>query len=325
MKRFFLLPFFLLLALPVQAETTLALKEKVSVAGENITLNDLLKAPVDQGKVALFAAPQPGESGTIAVARILEAAQAYGIGKIAEPEWTAVQVEREARFIRSEDIQEAIRDRVLKDLHVNADALEVNLNRDIADIAIEKDIDAPLQFSYFRFDTTSGRFEARLFIPGSAVVSETAPLAALGSAHEMAEAVQLKHALTRGEVISKSDIMLVRMKRQQLSNSALRQTSDAVGMLAKRTLNENTMLRGSDVEKPKLIMRNDMVLILYQTPTIMVTARGKAMMDGTLGDTVEIQNMQSKRNLTGTVSGNGQVTVTTLMPRKVAQLSTLQE
>jgi flagella basal body P-ring formation protein FlgA len=56
-------------------------------------------------------------------------------------------------------------------------------------------------------------------------------------------------------------------------------------------------------------------MILYEVPGISLTARGKAEENGSLGDTVNVLNVQSKRVIQAVVSGPGQVTVTSLNPR----------
>ncbi|MES2906435.1 MAG: flagellar basal body P-ring formation chaperone FlgA, partial [Pseudomonadota bacterium] len=318
MKRL-ALSIFVLAAMPAHAEDAVMLKEKTIVSGETVLLNDLLAAPIAHGKVAVFAAPAPGESGTINVQRVIEAARNYGVEKITMPAWTSVQIEREARVIKTQDIQHALADKAANGMRISAEDVDVSFSRDIDDVALEKTNDAPLQFSYYRRDTQSGRFEARLYVPDSAYISETSPIVITGTINEMVDVVQLNHSVSRGDVITKSDIAMTRISRQQLAGNALRHASDAVGMIAKRTIAENTMLRGNDVEKQKLISRNDMIMVLYQTPTLTVTTRAKAMTDGALGDVIEIQNMQSKRALSATVSGSGQVIVTSLATRRVAE------
>ncbi len=43
--------------------------------------------------------------------------------------------------------------------------------------------------------------------------------------------------------------------------------------------------------------------------------RGKALENGTEGDVVNVMNLQSKRTLSGTVTGRGQVSITPVPPR----------
>ena len=89
------------------------------------------------------------------------------------------------------------------------------------------------------------------------------------------------------------------------------------------------MLRQTDLAKPEVVARNDNVTITFQVPGITLTVRGKALEGGSLGDTVNVLNVQSKRSIQATVAGPGHVIVaatslvsvtpTTTAPRLAAQ------
>lgn len=311
----------LFLTVPAKADTAPALKNHVTVFKDEIALNDLLTNPVANGSVALFASPEPGDSGTIQSARIVEAAKSYGV-RITLPEWSEISVTREARVIGKEEITKAILQKAAEEFHADEAATEISFFGSPSEVKLEKDADAPLQVSGFRFDRISGRFEAQLVVPGSKRLTESTPLRLAGSAFEMVDVLQLTHRIDRGTAVSDADVHLVRIKRQQLVPNALRKIDDVKGMIAKRDLEPETYLRTNDVQKAQLIKRNEMVLLIYETPAMSVTTRGKALSDGTMDDVIEIQNLSSKRSVSATVIGEGKVKVETSMaPRNVAALT----
>jgi len=55
--------------------------------------------------------------------------------------------------------------------------------------------------------------------------------------------------------------------------------------------------------------------VIYETPGLYLTTRGKALDNGTEGDVVNVLNLQSKRTVTGIVSGRGQVTIQVATPK----------
>ena len=57
--------------------------------------------------------------------------------------------------------------------------------------------------------------------------------------------------------------------------------------------------------------------MIYQTAGIYLTARGKALDNGTEGDVVSVLNPQSKRTVSGVVTGRGQVTIQVATPTPV--------
>ncbi len=62
--------------------------------------------------------------------------------------------------------------------------------------------------------------------------------------------------------------------------------------------------------------------MIYETAGLYLTVRGKALEGGTEGDVVSVLNLQSKRTVTGTVVGRGQVSVSVATPRPTSALET---
>jgi flagellar basal body P-ring formation protein FlgA len=61
--------------------------------------------------------------------------------------------------------------------------------------------------------------------------------------------------------------------------------------------------------KPAIVQRNDNVTIVYEAPGLSLTLRGQAQDSAALGDTITVQNVQSKRFVQGVVTAPGRVTV----------------
>jgi len=76
-------------------------------------------------------------------------------------------------------------------------------------------------------------------------------------------------------------------------------------------------LRVADLVRPDLVLRDQTVTIIYQSAGIYLTSRGKALVSGTEGDVVSVLNAQSKRTITGVVTGRGQVTIQVATPAPV--------
>jgi len=63
------------------------------------------------------------------------------------------------------------------------------------------------------------------------------------------------------------------------------------------------------------VSRDQSVMLIYETPGLYLTGRGKALESGTEGDTVSVTNLQSKRTVQGVVTGPGQVSIIVPGPR----------
>jgi flagella basal body P-ring formation protein FlgA len=68
-------------------------------------------------------------------------------------------------------------------------------------------------------------------------------------------------------------------------------------------------VREADVQRPELVERNATVTIVYQTAGLNLTLRGRATAGGALGDTIQVQNLQSKKVIDAVVAGPGRVEV----------------
>src|SRR5216684_281416 len=100
--------------------------------------------------------------------------------------------------------------------------------------------------------------------------------------------------------------------RLRFSGSAIETVEAAV--LA-RGIERNEVIKAADIAKPDLVQRDQNVTLTYEATGLYLTIRGKALDNGTEGDVVSVLNLQSKRTVTGVVSGRGQVTVSAPAPR----------
>ena len=61
--------------------------------------------------------------------------------------------------------------------------------------------------------------------------------------------------------------------------------------------------RADDLRHPVLVQKGSIVTMTFEAPGVMLTATGRAMTEGGVGDTVTIQNPASFRQIQGLVTG----------------------
>ena len=71
-------------------------------------------------------------------------------------------------------------------------------------------------------------------------------------------------------------------------------------------------IRSTDVRRPVLVEKGSLVTMSLDRPGMSLSARGKALDNGSEGDTVRIANAQSSNIVEARVTGPGRVTVTPL-------------
>ena len=184
------------------------------------------------------------------------------------------------------------------------------------DLRLEASSTGDMQPVSARYEPRYGRFDVTFEIAND---HPAAPmrLRFTGTAVETVEAAVLVRNIERNEVIKSSDVLLERRPKAEMGADAPARDR-AVGMQARRQLRAGQALKAADLGKPDLVQRDQTVTLIYEATGLYLTVRGKALESGTEGDVVSVLNLQSKRNVTGTVIGRGQVAISVAPPRPAA-------
>lgn len=113
--------------------------------------------------------------------------------------------------------------------------------------------------------------------------------------------------LAPGEVISPDDLTTIPMRTDQVSQRTITDARGLVGMEVRRGLAAGRPIQGNAITSQPVVERNKPVTLQYRQGALLITARGRALADGAVGDTVRVQNLDSNRSLTATVIGPGTV------------------
>jgi flagellar basal body P-ring formation protein FlgA len=308
-------------ALPAFAQTAPLLRSDIMVSADVVRIGDLVENAGAAAKIAVFRAPDLGETGSVPVARVIEALRSHSVVAIDTAGISDVAVTRTSRAIGSKEIEERIAQALAGRLNgVDPTNIALTFERPVRTIHAEAGLAAPLAVSRLSFEPRSGRFDILFELPGSAAVQRE-PLRFSGLAAEAYEAVTLARPIARGEVLRAADLIVERRPKNEVTNDALRSPEAAIGLAVRQPLRGGQVLRRADLTKPDLVARNETVLIVLDTPGISLTVRGKSLDAGAEGDTVNVVNIQSKRNLQAVVTGPGQVKVVSMTPRATTDLT----
>ncbi|MGV3635719.1 MAG: flagellar basal body P-ring formation chaperone FlgA [Pseudorhodoplanes sp.] len=290
---------------------TPSLRPAVLVSGDVVRIGDLV-ADVDSEKadIALFRAPDLGETGSVQVAAVIKALRPY-LFNVESGNFAEVSVTRASRMISATEIKHQIAEIVAGRLRLS-DPKTVLVTLDMPAPTLHLDIaSGPLIPSRVVFDPRNGRFDMA-FQSGESYVRLT------GNAAEAYETVVLTRAVARGDVLRASDLTVERRPKAQLQADTVRDPDAAIGMASRQALSSGQPIRSTDLTRPLLVKRGEPVMVRYEVPGIVLTARGKAEEDGSLGDTINLLNVQSKRVIQAVVTGPGQVVVHSLTPQVVS-------
>ena len=129
--------------------------------------------------------------------------------------------------------------------------------------------------------------------------------------------------IARGTTISQADLTSKTVDDNLLAGTVT-SASDIVGMETRRMLHAGERMRLDDVRHPILVTKGSTVTMIFEAPGITLTAAGRAMSEGGLGETVTVQNPVSFRQISAIVAGPGQVRAQNVGAALSARLASAQ-
>lgn len=322
----------LALALPAQAADDViaapTLRASVTVTADVVRVGDLIDNAGSAALIAVYRSPDLGTTGALPVAQVLSVLRAKQVIGVITGDITEVQVTRLARTLAGKDLETAVASALERRFGLgDAANIAVTFDRGIADMRLDASNTGALQPIATRYDARSGRFDVTFEINNDHNPAPT-KLRFTGTAIETVEVAVLTRDIDRVDLLKSSDIALERRPKAEVTGEpASRERT--IGMQLRRPMRSGTPIRVADIVKPDFVLRDQSVTVIYQVPGIYLTTRGKAIESGAEGDTVSVLNLQTKRTLTGIVTGRGQVTVqgasqSAPMPAAVEQTSSLK-
>ena len=118
------------------------------------------------------------------------------------------------------------------------------------------------------------------------------------------------HDIPRGQTISESDLTYATLPGNAMMAGVVTSVTVAKDMEARRMLRAGEPFRSDDVRRPIVVIKGETVTMLFNAPGVELTATGRAMGEGGVGDTVMVQNPASFRMINGVISAPGTVVAT---------------
>lgn len=295
------------------------LKAEVTVTSSVVRIGDLVAHAGIIANVPIFRAPDLGSTGTVSAQAVAEAVRPYQLIGLDTGDVSEVVVTRASRTIPAKDIEDRITQALAAQYPLGpAKDITLYFDRELRAAQVDPAAKGEPRVAYLNYDSRNGRFEAMIDLPAGATTRGALRL--YGRATVTAEVATLTHAVDRGEVIKSTDVVIERRPRAEVGRDLLNRVDQAVGLAARTPLHPGQPLRAADLVRPEVVHHNDLVTLVYETPGIRLTMRGKAVDGGAEGDTVSVLNEQSKRVVQGVVAGPARVIVHASTPRVAANL-----
>jgi flagella basal body P-ring formation protein FlgA len=289
------------------------LKREAVVSADVVRIGDLIDGAGPAAGIAIFRAPDIGETGSVPAYQVLAAARAYGVERVDTRGNSEVAVTRAGRVVAAKEIEAAIaRTLAARGGIANAHDLSITLDREPQPLHLQSTADLRALYTYY--NARSGRFDITFEAADETARRSTQRYS--GYAVETLPVAVTQRPLARGEIVRAADVAIEHRPKAEFREGASAAT-DPAGLAARHPVRAGQALRASDLMRPEIVQRNEAVTLVYEAPGLVLTVRGKAMDPGTEGDVINVLNSQSNRTVQGTVAGPARVIVRSGAPRLV--------
>lgn len=283
---------------------------QVTVGGPEIRLGDLFPSAGARASTVVASAPAPGGHLTLDAATLLRLARAYGI------DWQPLSTEERLVIVRDEGI--AIDGRFLAEPILAAlaargvDLADIELTLNEADPGLRLPASASLGVERLSYQPTTRTFAAVLKASeGDRLLKR---IAVTGEIRRPLAVPVAARALARGDTISERDLRWIEADEARLPRNAVVDASAMLGLALKREVKAGQPILARDLAKPIAVEKDAVVTLLVSQPGMQLTARGRALADAGLGDTVRVVNLKSQIVVAGVVTAPGTVSVSADAP-----------
>ena len=291
----------------VVAVPRLRLKSEAVVRGEIVRLSDLIEGLEAKDDLPMFKAPEIGQIGTIQAARILSAASENAVTGIDTRDLTAVIVRRSGHIVPQDQLVDLVREALNRRYGLPADT-EIVADKVAKAMIVEAEARRAPEIASFTFDPRLNRFEAAFSVPGSEITAKTTYRLS-GSLGERIRVPIINRQLIKGDVIGQNDFSVETRKRSEFFGDGLVDPLKITGQIAKHGMRVGDIIGASDISKAEWVEKGSLVTIIYETPGLSLSTKGRALGAGSEGETVSVENLQSKRTVEGTIVAPGKITV----------------
>jgi len=119
----------------------------------------------------------------------------------------------------------------------------------------------------------------------------------------------LAAGLARGQTLTQGQITRVRTETTHRDPGTLEDHRSLLGQEARRDLRSGSPLLAKDFQPVVLIRRNEAVMVIFERGAVRAETFGLARDSGSLGDSVRVENLTTKKILAGRVAGPGLVQI----------------
>ncbi len=282
-----------------------SLRGETIVTGAIITLGDVIDGAGPAASVAIARSPEPGQERVFSAAHIYAVARAKGVALGPVSSIGSVVVRRGGKRIDTSEIKEAIRDALVEKAGVGD--LRVDLANPNLAFHVLLETSNDLEVYGLAYDRRSGRFSAT--VVAAAGNRGATRLGVSGRAVRVMKIPVPAHRIDKGRIIAQEDLEWVEVRNDHVNAQTVTDLGGLVGMSPRIRLRAGRPIRAVDLRAPLVVEKGAPVTMVFRTRGMLLTAGGRAIDEGAMGDTVRVRNVKSQLVVDAVIIGSGVVTV----------------
>ncbi|NQV83381.1 MAG: flagellar basal body P-ring formation protein FlgA [Rhodospirillales bacterium] len=287
----------------IGSESKVVLRETVKVRSRIVRLGDVFTNVGAQADTRIAYAPEPGKRAVFDARWLYRVARAYGLNWRPLGNQDQIVVERDSQVITRGEIEDTLLAALVN--YGATPSMTMELSNRMLRLYVPAGSLATVGVEDASYEPRTGRFTAIVTAPANDPRAQRHRIT--GRLHKMTEVPVLNRPVLSKEVVSKRDIEWIRVRSDRLRRNVIVNADNLIGMAAKRGLRSGTPLQTSFVQRPILVAKGSLVTIYLNVPKMSLTAQGKALENGSDGDTVQIANTRSNKIIEAVVTGMSKV------------------
>lgn len=305
-KYFLILIVFLIsgvFTLSICSALEIKVKETLEIDGDTVYLGDIATFhPANDSRVSelkaikVTSSPAPDRSRTIK-SDLIQNNIAYSINSDEDINVTipdSIFIKRTAQIIDKETLEAIFKDYILDNAPWDSDQIVFERINTPSSIALPKG-DLDFEIDEKQNQDFIGNFT--ILVDFKVEGDSRRKIIISGRVSVIKEVVKASRNINRGDIITAEDIVLVSEKCKHSSKNPFTNTNDIIGKRATRRIQADQVIQTGMFESPPAVEKGGRVVIKAENNNLLITAMGKALEEGCVGDYIRVMNVSSGKEI----------------------------
>ena len=278
-------------------------RQEVVLHGEKVHLSDLFDGVAPDQDTVLGEAPPLGKSYDVSGPQLTAIAAQYGLDWPDASPLVSITLRRGAHVYGHDYAMSLLQG----SLHIADHDPDTEIVLDhFEPIIVPLDVQASPHLAQVNYGSAqNGGFSAVMTIDGDTPIETRLT----GQIVHQVQTLTVRHTVQVGDPVTADNLIVSHVRADQLAPDGLHDPEDVIGLTARVPLTPDRPLTASQLVHPVLVHKDNSVVMIYDMPTLRVTASGLALSDGSRNDLVEVLNPSTKMVITGRVTDRSQIEV----------------